>query len=136
MKKSALHFILFLSVFYSTACGKSNSPKVPEYANWPSHQMQKFTFLLNGEKVELRTNTSADVEENELSEVIVWNDVNDKPWLLIYRHLAYEPPPSKDEIYFFENKEGKWIFVDDLSGSTNKEILLFIADKYGLRQFE
>ncbi len=119
---------LFLNLLNPASCATqenfSNSVSVPDYSKWQLTSETAEEFLYKKEAVLLVIKIFNYVDGAGMRHsVATIDDLKQKPWLLFY---GTENMLTKDRAYYrgryvFEQNNGKWVPVKDLSNSQDME---------------
>ncbi|OGN00194.1 MAG: hypothetical protein A2817_03525 [Candidatus Yanofskybacteria bacterium RIFCSPHIGHO2_01_FULL_39_8b] len=119
----------------------SSEPVMPDYTKWEKLDSRNYTAVLNGKDIELleefyQITDFVNLKRNSVN--LIYNDANN-PWLALHIEETGEKQSGggiatkETHTYIFENKNGKWAFIEDLSSMQNiSEFNNFLKNKYNL----
>ncbi|MDP3696560.1 MAG: hypothetical protein Q8R55_00840 [Candidatus Taylorbacteria bacterium] len=136
---------LFLGVLFSiptSVCGQTASdPKLQDYTNWEKIGPATAPFILDGKDVELKGEFYRYTDWPNLKRYnleLVYKE-DGSPWLAFQTEKTGERQPDGSVItkethtYMFENVNGKWVFIRDLSKIQDpNEFSKFMRERYKL----
>ena len=124
---------VFIIIQRNSSDNSQISPTLPDYTKWSIQSKENIPFLVKGETVSLYVEAYTHRTEDSVSFVVVWHNVDAKPWFLAYQ--IYEQNTQTMKTYIFEQKESKWTLVKEFPDGALLDVMNFLTKTYNITGF-